>query len=127
MKDEATPRPWKVGARASIWREPFMDSSGNRVHQPIADCDTPALLSDEEKRANAALIVHAVNSYPALVKALEEAADHFEEIANKALHWQNVFAKNDEAASRWRQIQLHADKRASVLRTALSHTGVSNG
>lgn len=63
-----TPGPWTAGPTASlVWRV-FNDSKGNRVHQPVADCTVPALLTVEEKKANAALIAAA----PDLLRACED-------------------------------------------------------
>ncbi len=72
------------------------------------------------KIAQDASIVASASNCIALRGALTECAEHFEQIAEKARHWGKVFARNDDAVSRWMQISRWADTRASVARAALS-------
>lgn len=63
-RSEATPRPWSVSVRQTI--------EGLHDHRiavvAVTDCD--GFIPDANQQANAALIVCAVNSHDALVKAL---------------------------------------------------------
>ena len=68
--DRATPRPWNTGGvmtSVEVWPK------GWNVPMHIADCDPRGRSpdSEQERVANAALIVRAVNSHDALVEALE--------------------------------------------------------
>ncbi len=62
--------PWRTNRDATD-RPGVYDSTGNRV----ADCDSSIMLSDDEKRANAALIAAA----PRLLTALKELRDWYRE------------------------------------------------
>ncbi len=72
---EHTPLPWAVGylERRIVREVPGM--ADGVENYSIAEAKFHGLLSVEEARANAALIVSSVNSLPALVKALEEVAE----------------------------------------------------
>lgn len=61
----------------------------------------------------------AARAFPAVVEALQEAADHFDRIADKALHWMQVCQKNETAEARWSQVKNHAAHRATEARAAL--------
>jgi hypothetical protein len=67
---EHTQTPWYVGAKNTVWRR-CVDDKNRVVKQPICDADWPALLSPEERAANAEFIVEACNSYDALLADYE--------------------------------------------------------
>ena len=67
-KSEHTPTPWRVG------------DAGNTVFGPKTDKPAPQIIADlmgcgENRKANAAFIVRAVNSHDLLVNALEAVLD----------------------------------------------------
>ncbi len=77
--ERATARPWAVsqGREMAIYGQPRF-CGGDKCDQRVAVCDDSglALYGEEAKaeaRANAALIVQAVNSYAALVAVAEAA------------------------------------------------------
>lgn len=69
---EHTPLPWSVANNWIMKRHPTAD-----VRVAVCDAYTaPKQTSDPRDRANAALIVKAVNNYTALVAALEQLKDY---------------------------------------------------
>jgi len=81
---EATPRPWAysgdddgdfiiwgIGAKGNV--SPFIANVGD-VMQQVSDCPE-TLVGFDANKANAALIVRAVNAHDALVAALEPFAE----------------------------------------------------
>lgn len=56
----------------------------------------------------------------AMEKALIDAAEHFQRIGDKALHWQKVTARNEFAEARWSGIKAWAWHRARECRAALA-------
>lgn len=52
-------------------------------------------------------------------KALIEAAEHFEAIERRALHWMKVFANNEFSEARWSEIKRYAGHRARAIRELL--------
>ena len=67
-KSEHTPTPWRVG------------DAGNTVFGPKTDKPAPQIIADlmgcgENRKANAAFIVRAVNSHDMLVNALQKLLD----------------------------------------------------
>lgn len=61
-----TPGPWKSDFWGVVWRDPFKDSDGRIIHQPVCDATVPASLGLEERKANAHLIAAAPEMYAAL-------------------------------------------------------------
>ena len=64
----ATPRPWQVGPTDVIWSK-RPECALADVRFPKVDSYNPRTI--DEAKANAALIFHAVNNFPAVVRALE--------------------------------------------------------
>ena len=83
MTDGATPRPWKVTTT------PF--ARGERVRISGESTIVANVLSDPNKRmmsrANAELIVRAVNSHDQLVAALRRAIRYFDEAEQHREAW----------------------------------------
>lgn len=100
LLDAATPGPWEFWSvhRSShgdepgvivvhhdeepsqfpIWRVAWIDENGHRVHTPVADAcvvggEHPTSEHFAQAKANAALIVAAVNALPALISAAQKA------------------------------------------------------
>lgn len=71
----ATPRPWKLEG----W---LIVRDAKLKRHAIADVMTTAALDADEKEANGALIVRAVNSHDAMREALEQAIARIE-VANQ--------------------------------------------
>jgi hypothetical protein len=88
-----TPTPWllgheRVAGRAISWSIcPTIDDSGNAGDICTVRSATDTLRSCATHRANAALIVHAVNSHAALVAALTEALYHDAVECNRDSPW----------------------------------------
>lgn len=88
--------------------------------------DQPVLIRIQELLDDIALPRHQHDVLDAaachierLTEALEDAAQHFEEIERKALYWMQVCASNEMAESRWSQIKRHAGHRAREIHAAL--------
>ncbi len=73
MPSNHTPLPWKNYARNVI-------GTVEDDVRFVADCRTVDVPSDEERYANAILIVHAVNCHAQLLAALEAADEKFSEM-----------------------------------------------
>lgn len=70
MTDQATPRPWHVGAGSRAVRD-SVTLRGGPNDTPIAEM----WWNGYDHHANAALILRAVNGFDALVEALESIRD----------------------------------------------------
>lgn len=83
----ATPRPWRVGVDGDVF-------AGGHVVSLIADADGDQVeaanvlstnISKAEARANAALIVRAVNHHDALVTFVQAVADYLHQLDPRTL------------------------------------------
>lgn len=95
--DKATPRPWNIESYYAIWADKV----------PIAQMISHGK-TEEATKANAALIVKAVNLHDELVKALRDHVDMFEVVAN-CVKWGETFL-NAEAISAWNDAEVQARK-----------------
>ncbi len=67
-----TPTPWKLGRFGSIAGGPLHEKTNGMTQSQIVSCTTGENMTAEERDANAAFIVRAVNSFEALVQALAD-------------------------------------------------------
>ena len=77
----ATARPWKCVSEEGKMGVDIRGNDGRAVAATFGVCNCPktsegARKQADEDRANARLIVAAVNAYAPMVAALEEAAEH---------------------------------------------------
>jgi hypothetical protein len=66
MLKDATARPWKVDAMNNVWSGGKVADVGGASHAPVYPD-----ITQEQRAANARLIVTAVNSYEPMLAALE--------------------------------------------------------
>jgi len=110
-----TPTPWYMTNRYEIGPRIESDDQSDGMHEPVMD-----VWVGENRAADAAFILNAVNSHDALVAALRDMVDHFKPFRLKPIGGPGSAARLDQEM----QISVHNTARAVLKASTLpSHNG----